>query len=331
MIKMSSQDVQKVIEELKAQQEMLMHAFHALQKSIDDVLWHHKLADVALISKVRMTGPPPRYVPNPTAQGANNPVVFWSYMFIPKNLDESRKYPLLVYVHGGVHSNMGSSSANIIRELVLQGYLIIAPEYRGSTGYGESFYKLIDYGGLEVEDTYSARNWMVKNCGLVDTKRVGIIGWSHGGLHTLMNIFLHPEAYQVAYAGVPVSDLVARMGYKTDQYRDDFAADYHVGKSAYDNVEEYRRRSPAWHAEKLQTPLLIHTNTSDEDVNVLEVEHLIKSLKAADKDFEYKIYKEAPGGHFFNRIDSELAKESRREIYRFLAKHLHPSFEERGL
>ena len=310
---------------------MLMHAFHALQKSIDDVLWHHKLADVALISKVRMTGPPPRYVPNPTAQGANNPVVFWSYMFIPKNLDESRKYPLLVYVHGGVHSNMGSSSANIIRELVLQGYLIIAPEYRGSTGYGESFYKLIDYGGLEVEDTYSARNWMVKNCGLVDTKRVGIIGWSHGGLHTLMNIFLHPEAYQVAYAGVPVSDLVARMGYKTDQYRDDFAADYHVGKSAYDNVEEYRRRSPAWHAEKLQTPLLIHTNTSDEDVNVLEVEHLIKSLKAADKDFEYKIYKEAPGGHFFNRIDSELAKESRREIYRFLAKHLHPSFEERGL
>jgi len=166
---------------------------------------------------------------------------------------------------------------------------------------------------------------------LVDTKRVGIIGWSHGGLHTLMNIFLHPEAYQVAYAGVPVSDLVARMGYKTDQYRDDFAADYHVGKSAYDNVEEYRRRSPAWHAEKLQTPLLIHTNTSDEDVNVLEVEHLIKSLKAAGKDFEYKIYKEAPGGHFFNRIDSELAKESRREIYRFLAKHLHPSFEERGL
>jgi len=328
---MSTQDVQKVIEELKAQQEMLMHAFHALQKSIDDVLWHHKLGDVAAISKVRMTGPPPRHVPNPTAQGANNPVVFWSYMFIPKNLDETRKYPLLVYIHGGVHSNMGSSSANIIRELVLQGYLIIAPEYRGSTGYGESFYKLIDYGGLEVEDTYSARNWMVKNCGLVDPKRVGIIGWSHGGLHTLLNIFLHPEAYQVAYAGVPVSDLVARMGYKTDQYRADFAAEYHVGKSAYDNVEEYRRRSPAWHADKLQTPLLIHTNTSDEDVNVLEVEHLIKSLKAAGKDFEYKIYKDAAGGHFFNRIDNELAKESRREIYRFLAKHLHPPFEERAL
>lgn len=327
---MSASDIQKVIEELKAQQEMLKHAFYAIQKSIDDVLWYPRVGDIAHIEKVRMTGPPPRYVPNPTAQGARNPVVFWSYTFIPKNIDEDERYPLLVYVHGGVHANMASSSANVIRELVNQGYIIIAPEYRGSTGYGQSFYNLIDYGGLEVEDTFAARNWMVENCGLIDPTRVGIIGWSHGGLHTLMNIFFHPEAYQAAYAGVPVSDLVARMGYKTDEYRDDFAAPYHIGKTAYENVEEYRRRSPAWNAEKLRTPLLIHTNTSDEDVNVLEVEHLIKSLKAAGKDFEYKIYKDALGGHFFNRIDTRLAKESRREIYAFLGRYLHPLSEDRA-
>jgi len=329
VVDMSAQDIQKIIDELRAQQEALTHAFQVLQKSIDDVLWYHKMGDIAHIDKVKMTGVPPRYVPNPTAQGANNPVVFWSYTFVPKEIDENKKYPLLVYVHGGVHSNLGSSSANIIRELIRQGYAIISPEYRGSTGYGEDFYKLIDYGGREVEDTYAARNWMVENCKLVDPKRVGIIGWSHGGLHTLMNIFFHPDAYQVAYAGVPVSDLVARMGYKTDKYRSDFAADYHVGKTAYDDVAEYRRRSPAWNAEKLQTPLLIHTNTSDEDVNVLEVEHLIKSLKAAGKDFEYKIYKDASGGHVFNRLDTKLAQESRREIYQFLAKHLHPPFQNR--
>ncbi len=78
------------------------------------------------------------------------------------------------------------------------------------------------------------------------------------------------------------------------------------------------------HVEKLQTPLLIHTNTNDEDVNVLEVEHLIDSLKAAGKEFEYKIYKDAPGGHAFNRLDTRLAKESRAEVYRFLAQYLHP-------
>jgi dienelactone hydrolase len=57
---------------------------------------------------------------------------------------------------------------------------------------------------------------------------------------------------------------------------------------------------------------------------VLEVEHLIKSLKAAGKKFEYKIYENAPGGHAFNRIDTKMAKESRAEIWRFLAQYLNP-------
>ena len=96
---------------------------------------------------------------------------------------------------------------------------------------------------------------------------------------------------------MPVCDLVARMGYKDQGYRDLFSAPYHIGKTAEEDVNEYRRRSPAWNAEKLQTPLLIHTTTNDEDVNVLEVEHLIKALKAAGKKFEHKIYKDAPGGH----------------------------------
>ncbi len=129
---------------------------------------------------------------------------------------------------------------------------------------------------------------------------------------------------RVGFAGVPVSDIVARMGYKSQGYRDLFSAPYHIGKTAAEDVNEYRRRSPAWNAEKLQTPLLIHTNTNDEDVNVLEVEHLIKALKAADKKFEYKIYEKAPGGHAFDRLDTKFAKECRAEIYRFLAKHLSP-------
>jgi len=323
-IGMSDPDHKKILEELKDQQEKMMHVFHGLQKSVDDVLWYHRLGDIALIDKVRITGPPPRNIPKPTAQGAGNPVVFWSYTFIPKGLDESQKYPLIVFPHGGVHSNMGSSYAHIIGELIRQGYLVIAPEYRGSTGYGEKLYKLIDYGGLEVEDTYAARNWMVENSDLVDPDRVGIMGWSHGGLHALLNVFDHPDDYQAAFAGVPVSDLVARMGYKTQKYRDLYSADHHIGKTAHEDVNEYRRRSPAWNAEKLQTPLLIHTNTTDEDVNVLEVEHLIKSLKAAGKEFEYKIFEEAPGGHVFDRLDTSLAKEARTEIYRFLARYLHP-------
>ncbi|MEJ2186516.1 MAG: prolyl oligopeptidase family serine peptidase, partial [Gemmatimonadota bacterium] len=160
----------------------------------------------------------------------------------------------------------------------------------------------------------------------LDPGRVGIVGWSHGGLHALMNIFEHGKAYAAAYAGVPVSDLIARMGYKTQGYRDLYSADYHIGKTAYEDVNEYRRRSPSWNAAKYDgTPLLIHTNTNDEDVNVLEVERLIQALKAeGNSGFRYKIYQDAPGGHVFNRLDTPLARESRREIWRFLAPYLKP-------
>ncbi len=311
---------------LERQSESLRHRLDVLQRQIDDVQFFNRLGDVAEIDIVRLTGPPLRYQPNPTAQGAGNPFRFYSYVFIPRNLDRSKRQPLIVFPHGGVHSNFTTYYTHILRELLEQGYTVVAPEYRGSTGYGGGTYRAIDYGGLETEDTYAARNFMLENYDFLDPNRVGIIGWSHGGLHALMNIFDHPDAYQVAYAGVPVSDLIARMGYKTQGYRDLYSVDYHIGKTAYEDVEEYRRRSPSWNAHKYDgTPLLIHTNTNDGDVNVLEVERLIQALKAEGKSgFEYKIYQDAPGGHSFNRLDNQLAKQARREIWQFLARHLRP-------
>ncbi len=302
----------------------LQHNFNQLQKGLEDLLWYQKVGDVAYIDKVYITGPPPARVKNPTAMGAYNPVKFWTYVFIPKHLDPSKKYPLLVFPHGGVHGDFTTYYTHIIREMMAQGYVVVAPENRGSTGYGGDFYRLIDYGGLENEDVFAARNWMLENYDFLDPGRVGIIGWSHGGMITLMNIFAHPKAYQVAFAGNPVSDLIARMGYMTDDYRKLYSADYHLGKTANQDVEEYKKRSPAWNAEKLDTPLLIHTNTNDDDVNVLEVEHLIQALKAAGKKFEYQIYQNVPGGHSFDRIDTQTAQTIRVKIYRFLAGYLHP-------
>jgi dipeptidyl aminopeptidase/acylaminoacyl peptidase len=296
-----------------------------LEKIMDDVFWFHRVGDVAFVDKVRIVGPPRWKEPNPTAMDAGNPVKFYSYVFIPRNLNRSKKAPLIVFPHGGVHSNFTTYYTHIVRELIAQGYVIIAADYRGSTGYGRGTYELIDYGGREVEDVYASCNYMLKNYDFVDKDRVGIIGWSHGGLIALMNVFDHPKSYKVAFAGVPVSDLIARMGYQTQDYRDLYSADYHIGQTAHENVDEYRRRSPAWNAEKLQTPLLIHTNTNDADVNVLEVEHLIKSLKAAGKKFEYEIFQDVPGGHSFDRLDTLMARKIRLKIYKFLARFLNPA------
>jgi dipeptidyl aminopeptidase/acylaminoacyl peptidase len=313
----SRDDVEARLDRVLRNQQGAQHTYDVLEKKIDDLLWYFKVGDIAEIDKVRFTSKPVRMA-NPTGQGAGNPLIAYAYTFVPKKL--AGKAPLLVFVHGGVHGDFDTSNAHIVRELIEQGYVIVAPEYRGSTGYGAGFYNQIDYGGAEIDDTYAARNWAVEHLPMVDPDRVGIIGWSHGGYHALFNVFNWPDAYKVAYAGVPVSDLVQRMGYKSQGYRDIFAG--FIGRQAEDNPMEYRRRSPVFHVEKLKTPLLVHTNTNDEDVNVMEVQHLIAALKAAGKTFEYKVYQDAPGGHAFNRIDTALAKESRREIYAFLAKYL---------
>jgi len=317
----------KELKALKKHNEYLRHRLDRIERLVDDLIWYERLEDLAFIDKVYMTGPPLWKEKNPTAMGAGDPVKFWSYVFIPKGIDTGKKYPLIVFPHGGVHSSFTTYYTHIVKELIAQQYIVVAPEYRGSTGYGKGHYEKIDYGGLEIEDVYSSREYMIENYSFVDRDRVGIIGWSHGGLIALMNIFEHPEAYQVAFAGVPVSDLISRMGYMTDDYRDLYSADYHIGKTAYEDVEEYKRRSPAWNAHKLETPLLIHSNTNDDDVNVLEVEHLIKSLKAEGKKFEYEIYQEIPGGHSFDRMDTKHAKQVRLKIYKFLYPYLEPPVE----
>lgn len=298
------------------------HRWDQVMKAVDDLTWFSRLNDIAEVDKVSYTSLPLHHVANPNAPGARNPLIIRAYTFIPKKLDRTRKHPLIVLPHGGVHSNFSTGSVHIVRELIDQGYTVIAPEYRGSTGYGAALYNAIDYGGRENDDVYLGMRWMLEAHPFLDPKRVGIVGWSHGGLIALMNIFDHPEAYTCAYAGVPVSDLVARLGYSTESYRALFSAPNHIGKTVREDIAEYQRRSPVTHVAKLSTPLLIHTNTNDEDVNVLEVERLIAALKAAGKQFEYKIYQDAPGGHAFNRLDTKLAQESRQEIYRFLTRYL---------
>lgn len=309
----------------KSAAQEYQHDFDQVMKKVDDLLWYQKLGDVAHIDKVFLCGPARWKESNPTSMSAGNELKFWTYIFIPKSIDPGKKYPLMVMPHSGVHADFNTYYAHIVRELIAQEYIVVSAEYRGSTGYGKATYDNIDYGGLENEDVFISRNYMVENFDIVDGSRVGIMGWSHGGMITLMNLLTYPGEYQCGFAGVPVSDVIMRMGYSTDSYRKLFSDDNHIGNSARGNIAEYKRRSPVWNAEKLQDPLLIHTNTSDDDVNVIEVEHMIRALKAEKKKFEYKIFDRAPGGHSFDRTDTKQASEIRFDIYKFMDKYLKPN------
>jgi len=322
-----SSSEEKLLNEIRSLRRMVdgyRHTYDQIIKKVDDLLWRELLGDICYVDKVRLTGPP-RWKPrSDDDRFAGNPLQFWSYVYIPKSVDTNKKYPLIVLPHSGIHNDFSTFYAHIVRELMAQEYIVVAAEYRGSTGYGRTVYEDIDYGGLENEDVLASRDYMVENYAIVDESRVGIIGWSHGGMIALMHILRYPDKYNCAFAGVPVSDLDNRLASHGSSYSAYFTADYHIGESIQDNPQEYKRRSPSSYAKDLRKPLLIHTNTIDDDVYVEEVLLMIDSLKHHKRDFEYKVFEDFPGGHSFDRIDGGANTEVRFTIYKFLERHLNP-------
>jgi len=94
------------------------------------------------------------------------------YIFQPMRKRGEKGHAALIWVHGGVHGNLSANYFPFIREAVQRGYVVIAPEYRGSTGYGKEHHESIDYGGYEVDDCLTAYDYMVKNMPHVDPDRV---------------------------------------------------------------------------------------------------------------------------------------------------------------
>lgn len=310
-------------------QSLGKHQYQSLDKNDEELQLFLRMGDVAYVDRVRLTGEPlrvPRESEAPFQDTLkDNRLVFYSYIFFPKTVKQGKKYPLIVFPHGGIHGTFATSYVHVLRELMAQGYIVVAPDYRGSTGYGRGFYEAIDYGGLENNDVLAARDYMVENYSVVDASRVGLLGWSHGGMISLMNILQWPEKYACAYAGVPVSDVTYRLTYQSEAYSKDFTVPYHVGASPEEAPEEYARRSPVSYASWLSKPLMLTTCLNDDDVSWTEVKRMIDALQKADKSFEYEIYPKMRGAHLFERTDEKEATDIRYKTYRFLARYLKPA------
>jgi dipeptidyl aminopeptidase/acylaminoacyl peptidase len=262
-----------------------------------------------------------------------------AYLFAPLQKRGARGHAAMIWVHGGVHSDWGATYLPFVREAVQKGYVIITPEYRGSTGFGEAHYMAIDYGGKEVDDVISAFDYLA-TLSYVDTARVGMMGWSHGGFITAHTLFRDDNQMKAGAAIVPVTNLLMRLSYKGPGYARSFAAEPGIQGLPFENKAEYVRRSPVFHAHKLKVPILVHVATNDEDVEFIEDQQMVYTLEALKPDLaETKIYVDpAPwggsAGHAFSRrvdpetlerVDSPAQIDSWNLTWAFFDRTLNPS------
>ncbi len=266
-----------------------------------------------------------------------------AYLFQPLQKRGPRGHAAMVWVHGGVHGNMDVLYFPFIKEAVARGYVIITPEYRGSTGFGEAFHKAIDYGGYEVDDTMSAVGYL-KTLPHVDPDRLGIMGWSHGGFITLHSVFRDQHPFRAAAAIVPVTNLVFRLSYKGPAYQRDYTTQRRLQGLPFEKPDLYIQRSPLYSVDKLKVPLLVHVATNDTDVNFVEDQQIIDALRARKPDLaETRVYIDPPpgsagGGHTFSRrtnpntlerMDTPEQRDSWNRTWTFFEWHLRP-YEDRS-
>ena len=228
------------------------------------------------------------------------------WLFVPKNLDRTKKHPAIVWIHGdGINQNYDGWHVqrnyavyySFHQYLLQQGYVVFAPDYRGSIGYGRDWRNgvYMDVGGNDAKDAWMAANYL-KTLPYVDSDRIGVWGLSYGGFFTLIAMTDQPTLFR---AGVDVAGVVDYAMYYTDPYHGDWT----VGRigTPEQNPKVYAQASPISHIDRLARPLLVLHGTADVNVPFLESVWLIdEALKRRQGDLvSFMIY---PGEfHYFSR------------------------------
>jgi dipeptidyl aminopeptidase/acylaminoacyl peptidase len=226
-----------------------------------------------------------------------------AYVFQPLKLRGAKGHPALVWVHENIRGRLYNHYIPYIREATAKGYVVVAPQYRGSVGYGKEFYDAIDYGGSEVDDVVTAIDVLKTKYPAVDPTRIGVIGWSHGGMIALLAVLRNETAFKAAVAMVPVTNLFQRLAWKgVERQHQAIDPANRYGGLPHERPEVYKERSPLYNIDRLQIPLYVGVTKNDQDVNIEEDMQLVDALRARKPHLaETMVYDNPLGGHSFDR------------------------------
>jgi dipeptidyl aminopeptidase/acylaminoacyl peptidase len=244
-----------------------------------------------------------------------------AFVYVPYNAENNGKNAAVVMIHGGPNSQSRNSFSPSIQYLVNQGYFVIAPNYRGSTGYGKEFEDAnrFDMGGGDLEDVISATEW-IKTSGFIDPKKVAVMGGSYGGYLTMMAVTKAPDLWAAGVAIVPFVNWFTEM-----ENEDPLLREYDLANTGNPANEKdkarLKDRSPIYFVDQIKAPLLLLAGGNDPRCPKTEAEQVASAIKKRNGVAELKTYENE--GHSFAKVENQIDAYTR--VAEFLKKYAEPA------
>jgi dipeptidyl aminopeptidase/acylaminoacyl peptidase len=242
-----------------------------------------------------------------------------AFLYVPRNMQRNGQNAAIVYIHGGPKSQSVDSFNRVIQHIVNQGYMVIAPNYRGGTGYGKAFEEanLFDMGGGDLHDVLAATDFL-KATGYPDPKKLIAMGGSYGGYMTMMAVTKAPDLWA---AGVPI---VPFVNWFTEIANEDPVLQQSDRATMGDpekNPDFFRERSPFFFVDQIKAPLLLLAGGHDPRCPKEETIQVVDAIKKRGGTADYKIYENE--GHGFARVENQI--DAYRRVTDFLKAHVPPA------
>jgi len=250
-----------------------------------------------------------RHVTFRAADGTEVP----AYLTLPPGSD-GKKLAAIVMPHGGPDSRDEWGFDWLVQYFASQGFAVLQPEYRGSQGYGDAWFKKNGFKSWRaaIADVNDAGRWLVAQ-GIADPTKLAIVGWSYGGYAALQANVVDPKLFKAVVAVAPVADLPA-LEEESRNWSSHRIVVEQVGTGW-----EPREGSPAQHADAFQAPVLLFHGDRDRNVNVHQSQLMEGRLKGAGKEVELVVYPKLD--HQLD--DSEARADMLRKADAFLKAKLH--------
>ncbi len=242
-----------------------------------------------------------------------------AFLYVPFNMARNGQNAAIVYIHGGPTSQTMNSFNRFVQYAANQGYMVLAPNYRGSTGYGKEFQQanLFDMGGGDLQDVLAGVDW-IRQTGHLDPKKIAVMGGSYGGYLSMMSVTKAPEVWA---AGVPI---VPFVNWFTEIENEDPVlqqSDLATMGDVVKNKALYEDRSPINFIDQIKAPLLLLAGGHDPRCPKSETQQVVDAIKKRGGTVDYKIYENE--GHGFARVENQI--DAYKRVADFLLAHVPPA------